>query len=68
MSGLEYWSNVVRSAGWKSLRAWAKGAGYSPQTVYCAIRVWGLRNEQPHGGMNRQIMAALRELDRKHAA
>ena len=66
MNSFEHWSNVAHGAGHRSLRAWAISAGYSPQTVYSAIRVWGHRHDaQPLGGINRQIMASLRALESK---
>ena len=63
-----HWQNVVKRAGHKSLRSFALDSGFSPFTVYAVVRFWGGREDRPLGGISRQIMSALRELDTPHAA
>lgn len=54
--------DIARALGVASMAQWAKGRGFGPSAVAMTLRRWGHRPERrPHGGISRQIMAALRE-------
>ncbi len=44
-----------------SLKAWAEKRGFRYETVRTVVRRWWGKDRTPHGGIARQIMAALRE-------
>lgn len=56
--------NQVRAAlimrGWNSVSQWALAHGFVPITVRRCIYDWWHRTDRPLGGINRQIVAALR--------
>ena len=60
------------NAGYPSVRAWAQAHGYLPVTVRRTIHWWGMRTDQPLGGIGRQIIADLRKTvdagDGRHVA
>ena len=61
----------LAKAGYPSVRAWAQAHGYLPVTVRRTIYWWGMRTDQPLGGIGRQIIADLRltvDGDERHVA
>ena len=61
-------TKIVQEAGYRSLGDWAVKNGFLRTNVYRTVRFWGGREKRPLGGINRQIMSKLRELDNTHDA
>ncbi|MCA1979834.1 MAG: hypothetical protein LDL19_11420 [Thiobacillus sp.] len=47
--------------GYDSVEQWARMRGFLPGTVRRVVYDWGHRADEPHGGLGRQIIAALRD-------
>lgn len=62
MSETARYTEIVQAAGYRSLGDWAVKNGFVRTTVYRTVIDWGGREKTPLGGINRQIMAALRAL------
>lgn len=51
----------LRKALGMPITEWARRRGFPEKTVLVTIRRWWGKDHTPHGGIARQIMAALRE-------
>lgn len=55
----EAYEASLKLLGWGTPARWAKSRGYNPATVRLTLKTWAGRNRRPHGGLGREILAAL---------
>ena len=53
-------SGRLQLLGWRSVAAWAKAHDFDPITTRVVIYRWGLKSDEPRGGLSRMIMRELR--------
>lgn len=52
--------DAIAALGYPGVTAWARAHGFRPGTVMMTLRRWWLRpGKRPHGGIAREIIAAL---------